>query len=201
VVNNFFKQRIPELVMKNILVADVMTRNPETIRPETTLLDCAKRMVKKRVRNLLIVDKKKLVGIITQRDILWAMIKKSKEDLSKIKAIRISARKIATIKPTATIEEALEKMKKYKFRRLPVVQEKELVGILTIRDILNFHPELYPELDEFKKIKQETEKLKRIKKAKNRDFMHKGICEECGSTDILQKIDGRLLCNLCSSSM
>jgi CBS domain-containing protein len=187
--------------MKNILVADVMTRNPETVKPETNLLECAKILVKKRLRSLLVVDKKKLIGIITQRDILWALIKKSKEDLSKIKAINISARKIATIRPEAPLDEALKKMKKYKFRRLPVVQGKELIGILTIRDILNFHPELYPELEEFKKIKQETEKLKRIKKAKSREYMHEGICEECGSTDILQKIDGRLLCSSCAALM
>lgn len=178
-----------------------MTRNPETVRPETNLLECAKIMVKKRVRSLMIVDDKKLIGFISQRDILWAIIKKSRTDISKIKAIDIGIKKVTTIKPNATLEEALKKMKATKFRRLPVVNEKEVVGIVTIRDILSFNPELYPELDEIDKIKDETEKLKRMEKAKNREFIHEGVCEECGVTDILQKIDGRLLCMGCASMM
>ncbi len=187
--------------MRDIIVADVMTRDIIFVKPDTSLLDCAKIFVKKRVGSLVVLDKKRLVGFISQRDILWALIKKSRKDLAKIRVIDISRKKIATIKPTATLEEALRKMKKLKFRRLPVVQGKEIVGILTIRDILTFHPEIYPELEELKQIREEAEKLKRVRKAKNREYMHEGVCEECGATDILQKIDGRLLCNTCAASM
>lgn len=187
--------------MKNIIVADVMTKDFVKIKPDTNLLDCAKKMVKKKVGSLLIVDKKKLVGFITQEDILWALVKKSKKDLTNIKAIEISVKKIATIKPLTPIKKTLEKMKKLKFKRLPVIQNKEIVGLVTMRDILNFNPEIYPELNEIEKIKEETEKLKRIKKAKNREFMHQGICEDCGNTDILNKIDGRLLCDGCKDGM
>ena len=182
-----------------IQVSDVMTRNVISIRPNTSLLDCAKIFVKKRIGSLVIVEKKKLVGFITQRDILWALTKKSKLEMGKIKVSDISRKKIATIKPTATLDEALKKMKQLKFRRLPVVDGREIVGILTIRDILSYNPEIYPELNELKLIKEESEKLKRIKKAKNREYMHEGPCEECGVTDILQKIDGRLLCTTCAA--
>ena len=78
-------------------------------------MECAKQMVKKKVGSLLLVDKKKLVGFISQMDILWALVKKSKDDLTQIKAIDISPRKIATMKPTSTIKEAIGKMKKFKF--------------------------------------------------------------------------------------
>lgn len=187
--------------MKKILVADVMTRDPITIKPSTNLLDCAKKMVRKRVGSLLITDKKKLVGFISRKDILWALIKKSKKDLSKIKAIDISPKKIATIKPSFTIGEAIGKMKKLKFDRLPVIHEKELVGMITIKDILNFSPELYPELDEFAKIREESKKLRRIKKAKTRESMHEGICEECGNQDILYRVHGMLVCESCKDSL
>lgn len=183
--------------MKHIRVSDVMTREVISVKPTASLLDCAKIFVKKKVGSLVVVDKKKLVGIITQRDVLWALTKKSVKDLSKIKVIDISRRKIATMKPSATLDDALKKMKKLKFRRLPVVHGSEMVGMLTIRDILTYNPQVYPELDELERIREETEKLKRVRKAKNREFMHEGMCEECGVTDILQKIDGRLLCNTC----
>jgi CBS domain-containing protein len=183
--------------MKNILVADIMTREPVTISPNANLLECAKLMVKKDVGSLLITDKQKLVGFISQRDILWALTKKS-EDLEKVKAIEISPKKIATIKPDADIKEAIEKMKRLKFEKLPVILDNKLVGVITAKDILNFHPEVYPEIEEFAKIREESEKLQRIKKAEKR---HDGICEECGGSGILFRVNGMLVCDSCKDSL
>jgi CBS domain-containing protein len=184
--------------MDNILVSDVMTRDPITSKPDINLLECAKRMVRKKVGSLLLTEKKRLMGIISEKDILWALIKKSKQDLSKIKAIDISPRKIAIIKPTATIKEALEKMKKLKFEKLPVIQNGELVGIITARDIFNFQPQLYPELEEFSQIREESQKLKRIKKIKD---AREGVCEECGKFDTLYRIHDNLICENCKESI
>ena len=191
----------PSYYSMTILVANVMTREPIVIKPETDLLECAKKMVKKKVGSLLLLDKKRLVGFISEKDILWALIKKSKDDLSTIKAIDISPRKIATIKPTATVQQAIEKMKRLKFERLPVIHNRELVGMITIKDILNSHPELYPELEEFARIREESEKLKRIKKAKRKNFIEEGICEECGNQGILSRINGMLICESCKGAI
>jgi len=187
--------------MQNILIADIMTRIPITVTPSTNLLECAKKMVRKRVGSLLIVDKTKLVGFISQKDILWALIKKSKSDLSTIKAIDISPKKIATLTPNMTIKDAIQKMKKSKFERLPVVYEKELVGMVTVKDILNFNPELYPELEELAKIREETNKLKRIKKSQEKGTSSEGICEECGGQGILYRFNGMLVCDSCKTSL
>lgn len=184
--------------MRKILVSDIMTRGPIAVRPETNVLECAKKMVKEKVGSLLIVDKKKLIGFISQKDILWAITKKPNGDLSKVKAVDISPKKIAIIKPECSIQDALEKMKKLKFERLPVIQEGQLVGMITIKDILSFHPEIYPEIEEFAKIREESEKLKRIKEAERRT---EGICEECGHEGILFKINGMLICENCKGAM
>ena len=184
--------------MENLLVSDLMTRDPIIIKPETNLLDCSKKMVKKRVGSLLLVENKILVGFISRKDILWALVKKSKQDLSKIKAIDISPKKIATIKPTASIKEALEKMKKFKFPTLPVIFNKNLVGLVTIRDILNFNPQLYPELSEFEQIREEAQKLKRLEKAKKK---REGICEGCGNYDLLYMVHGNLICESCKDNI
>lgn len=187
--------------MKHIIVADIMTRDPISVKPDTNLLECAKKMVKKKVGSLLLVDKKRLVGFIAEKDILWALIKKSKQDLKTIRAVDISPKKIATTKPKSTIQEAIRKMKKVKFERLPVINENQLVGIITFKDILNFNPQLYPELEEFAEIREESKKLKRLKKAKDRSFLHEGICEECGNSDILYRIDERLICESCKNAL
>jgi len=185
--------------MESILVSDIMTQEPVTVKAETNLLECAKKMVRKRVGSILITDKKRLVGFVSQKDILWALIKKSKEDLSKIRAIDISPKKIATIKPLSTIEEAFKKMKKLKFERLPVIHNGKLVGMITVKDILNFHPELYRELEEFSKIREETKKLKKVKMAQDK-LMHEGICGECGNQDVLYMVEGMTICESCKNS-
>lgn len=185
--------------MENILVADIMTRSPVTIKPAINLLECAKKMVRKRVGSLLITEGKKLVGIISEKDILWALIKKSKNDLIKIRAIDISPKKIATIKPSATITEAVDKMKKLRFEKLPVIHEGELIGIITVKDILNFYPELYRDLEEFSMIREESKKLARVKKAKT--AKRKGICEECGNLDLLYNVNSELICENCRNKI
>lgn len=184
--------------MTGILVADVMTRDPITVKPDISLLDSAKIMVKKRVGTLLLAEKKKLVGVISRKDILWALVKKSKNDLTKIKAIEISPKKIATIKPLATTKEAIQKMKNLKFEWLPVLHEKELVGMVTLKDILRFEPEAYPELDELAQIKEEEAKLKRLERAKS---IREGICEECGNFDFLTRVHGMLICSDCRNKI
>ncbi len=189
--------------MERILVSDVMTREPVIISSGASLFECAKKMARGRVGSLLLVDKKKLMGFITQRDILWALVKKPKTDLSKITALDISPRKIVTIKQDANLREAISKMNKTKFDRLPVVNHDELLGIITAKDILNFHPEVYPELEEVSKIKEEEEKLKRIKKSTDRDnaVVVDGICEECGQRDSLYRVNGMLVCESCRNSI
>jgi CBS domain-containing protein len=183
--------------MESIQVADVMTRNPIIIDPETNLLECAKQMVKNRTGSLVLVEDNILKGFISEHDILWALVKKSKDDLANIKAIDISPRKIAVIKPSATLRQAFEKMKNLKFERLPVVKEKEFLGLITIKDILNFNPEFYPELEELSQIREETEKLKRIKKVRTSMPVREGLCEECGNTELLYHSRGMLICGSC----
>ncbi len=168
--------------MKNILVADLMTREPLTAHPDDSLLDCAKKMSQKKIGSLLLVNKKRLAGFLSEKDILWAVVKKSKKGLSEVRAIEISPKKIVTIKPSATIREAIRKMNKTKFDRLPVVNNNQIAGIITARDILNFNPEFYPELEEFARIREESEKLRKVKKA--RGYSREGICGECGEKTI-----------------
>ena len=183
--------------MDKIIVADIMTRDPIKIDPETDLLTCAKIMVKKRTGSLLLVKDKRLVGIISRKDILWALVKKSKKDLSKIRAIDISPRKIATIKPTKTLDYAIKKIKKVKLSRLPVIHKGELIGLITSKDIIQYNPAVFPELSEYHQIREWGEKEKRLEKAQERKIIE-GICNECGNEGILIEVDGEFICEDCA---
>lgn len=186
--------------MGKVTVADIMIRDVVKVKPETNLIECARKMVKKRVSSLFLSEKNKLVGFISQKDILWALIKKSKEDLSQIKAIDVSPKKIITLRPNLTLEKTMKKIKNSKFYRYPVIEKGEIVGIISIREILDFKPDLYPEFEELEKIKRMEEKLKRIKEEKMQSSRREGICEECGNQDLLVKHNGMMICESCIRS-
>ena len=189
---NFLRRR------SGIKVGDIMTRNFVAVKPDTNLIDCAREMMKKRVGSLVLKDGQKLVGLITEKDIIWAMTKKGARELNKVKARDVASRKIATIKPSADLYEALQRMKKLKFRRLPVVVNGNVIGMLTLKDILRIEPSLFSDINKIEEIREESEKLKRMKGER---WIKDGICEECGNFDILYKIDNRLMCVACKDEM
>jgi len=136
-----------------------MTRKFVATDPKSSLYDCAKKMTKDRVNSILITNKTRLLGILTARDILWTITKKPNVNLKKIKALDIATRKVAVIKPSANISEALMKMKSLNFRRLPVLSMGEVIGILTLKDILAIEPSVYEEMQDLMDLKEEKEKL------------------------------------------
>jgi len=175
-------------------VGDIMTRNFIYVSPETNLKECARTMVKKRVGSLIVKEGDKLKGILTEKDIIWAIVKKSKEGLKDIKAKDLMKRKVVTIKPNADITDAMNKFRKKKIRRLPVVENRKIIGFLTTKDILKIDPGLFQMIAETLKIKEETEKLERSDIHNTRK---QGICEECGEYDILYGSDAQWLCDKC----
>ncbi len=183
-----------------IRVGDVMTRNFTHIGPETTLIDCARTMIKNRVGSVVIKENDKLHGIITEKDIIWALTKKANKGFENIHVKDIARRKIITIKPEAGIHEALNKMNKNKIRRMPVISNKKIIGYVTLKDIVKFLPEVFEATREFEKIREETNKMQKSESAKQGIF-HESPCEECGNYDILTNIDGRMICESCKDEM
>ena len=181
-----------------IKVGDIMTRNFVSVSPKTNLIECAREMIKKRVGSLVLKEGQKLSGLITEKDIIWAMTKRSQKDLNKIKAGDVASKKIVTIKPGADLSEALQRMKKLKYRRLPVTVDGNVIGMLTLKDIFRIEPSLFSDINQVEKIREESEKLRRLKGEK---WFKEGICEDCGNFDILYKIDNKLMCIACKEAM
>ncbi len=181
-----------------VKVGDIMTRDFVSAKPNISVLRAVKLMVKKRVGSLVLEERGILKGILTEGDVMWALSKKSRRDLSKIKAIEICAKKITTIKPSADIYDAIRLMKKAKYRRLPVTIKKRVIGLLTMKDILRIQPELFDMVKENYGIREEAEKLQRVKSGEK---FREGVCEECGNFDILYEVDGELICEGCREAM
>lgn len=181
-------------MFKKIAVGDVMTRQFSAVLPTTHLLDCARKMVKEDVTSLLLVTNKKLVGLLTQSDILWALTKKPGIDLKTVNAIDVATRKVAVIKPSADVAQAFQKMKRLGFRRLPVLSRGEVVGLLTLKDILKVEPEFYLKATSLLDVREEAQKLQRISKYVDNE---EGFCDKCGAFADLLKVDTKTLCLDC----
>jgi len=177
-----------------IKVGDIMTRNYIFVKPDTDLRKCAKIMTKKKVGSLIVQEKGKLEGIFTERDLIWAVSKKSRRGLSEIKIKDVMRKKVVSIKPSADLVEAVRRFKKKKIRRLPVVENGKIIGMLTSKDILRLDPGLFEMIAQTFKIREETKKLKRRKMAISRGH---GICEECGEYGVLFRADAQSLCEKC----
>ena len=118
-------------------VRKIMTADVETCSPEDDLAKVVEIMWRRDCGVVPITDdEEKVAGIITDRDIAIASASKNRV-LSKIKVADLIGEKIIVCNADDKSEDALKKMRKYKIKRLPVLDETEkLVGILSISDVL-----------------------------------------------------------------
>lgn len=180
--------------MRRISVGDVMTRKVISVKPTDSLHQCAKVMVKERINSILVTENTHLIGILTSRDILWAVSKKPGLDLRKMRSVDIASKKLAVIKPSAEIFQAIKKMREANFRRLPVLSKGELIGVVTLKDILSIEPGIYSEVHSLIDDIREHEE-KQVKA--DSQWPLEGMCDECEAFSDLLKVEGELLCLDC----
>jgi len=132
------------------VVADIMTPNPLTVTPRNAIRTAVNLMREGGFRRLPVVDRGRLVGIITDRDLRRAanspfVVREQWYDnfiLDHIEVGSCMTPNPLTIAPAATVAEAARLMRDNKIGGLPVLADGQLVGILTETDLLNFLIEL-----------------------------------------------------------
>lgn len=112
-------------------VEELMTRDPATVRPESTCTEAAVLMKNKDCGSLPVVQDGRLVGIVTDRDIVLRAVA-GKKDPARVPVSEIMTAAPATIASATRAEDASKLMSEKQVRRLPVVDGGRLVGILTI---------------------------------------------------------------------
>jgi CBS domain-containing protein len=120
-------------------VRDVMSSPPVTISPDATLRDAIEVMLRNRVGSAVVVDGTP-VGIITRSDVLRAAYHVA-ESLASIPVARGMSDELVTTSPDRSVRSALELMKAHDIKKLPVVEEFDLVGVVTVTDIAQHSPE------------------------------------------------------------
>ncbi len=115
-------------------VADVMSRQVRSVDADTTVAEAAGLMSREGIGSLLLRDGDALQGIFTERDIVRALSLDS--DAPRQSLSHWMTRDPRTIEPTATVEEALDRMLAGGFRHLPVLEAGRLVGMVSMRDLV-----------------------------------------------------------------
>jgi CBS domain-containing protein len=114
-------------------VADHMTRDLLTIEPDAGLGEAARRMASRAVGAVVVLDGERLVGIVTERDVLKAVAAGLREDA---RVAEWMTRHPETVESGEATDHAASLMIHGGFRHLPVVDEGRVLGILSIRDLM-----------------------------------------------------------------
>ena len=116
-------------------IRDAMTTNPRAVETSTPVVEAVKLLKSEDVGSLPVTEGDRLVGMVTDRDIVIRVVAEGKDPQS-VTVGEIASRDLVTADPQQDLDEALRLMAKHQVRRLPVVEEDgRLVGILAQADV------------------------------------------------------------------
>ena len=124
-----------------MLVKDSMTVNVIAIHRGKTVMEACIMYRDYKIGSLLVKDNEGCVGIITERDLIERSICEHKDPYT-TKVSEIMSSNVISIRPDDDIIKAVNKLIKFNIKKLPVVQDDDIVGIITVTDIARSHPEL-----------------------------------------------------------
>lgn len=116
------------------VVRDIMTKDVVTIDDDKTALDAATLMAEKGISSLIVVKDGNPEGIITERDFIKKICAKELQ-ISQVKIVNIMSKIRTFADPDTPIEVAVQRMVNRKIRRLPIMQDGRVVGIITVTDL------------------------------------------------------------------
>ncbi|MFX0107899.1 MAG: cyclic nucleotide-binding/CBS domain-containing protein [Candidatus Hodarchaeota archaeon] len=128
-------------------VRDVMSKDVRVVRPDTLVKEVAATMNKLNIGSIVVVQGKRPVGIITERDILRRIVEPCLAPET-LRAREVMTSPVITIPDTSSIDEAARLMARKGIKRLLVLEGENLVGILTFTDIVTQVPNMLGILEE-----------------------------------------------------
>ena len=152
-------------------VLEVMTTDPVTAAPDLTVVEAASVMRDRGVGSLIVVEGGKAIGIVTERDIVTKVAAEDRKASS------------LKVKDVMTSPVVSRRMSKRRIRRLPVVQDGKLLGVITENDIVRVWPHLV----------EVTREWARAGMLEEGPGPVEGHCDSCGVYNTQLMRDGKLL--------
>jgi CBS domain-containing protein len=119
---------------EQLMVRDVMTASPVSMRSDAAVVDAARAMIAENVGSLPVVDEGALVGMVTDRDLVVNVMARDL-DPNKVPVSECCSDDLVVANPDESLDVALQRMAEAQVRRLPVVDDDRLVGIVAQADI------------------------------------------------------------------
>jgi len=175
----------PEEV-QNIPIAAVMRKGVMVIDLEKTAGDAARVMTRNRIGSVVVTERSKPIGIITERDLARKLVARDRQGTVSIKEVMSSP--VRVIEEDRAVKDAVLLMKRYGIKRIPVIDKKKrLIGIVTDTDITRALPGMMDLLIELSKISRFEAGIESV-----------GVCNNCGMwSESLINVNGEFLCDEC----
>jgi len=179
---------------KEVIVKEAMKTNLAVVDPSITILDAAKLMKKRKIGNVIVALDNQPIGILTESDVLKKVVAEGKNP-NDVLVKDVMSTPVLTTDPYVSLEKVLDKMNKCNVRRLPVIENNELIGIITLKDISLISPILH-------EISREWHEITMRDESYYKEQIFSGKCADCGSLSTnLKNVDGRLLCEDCIDAL
>lgn len=176
-----------------VLVKDIMSKPVLTLDLNASVERAGKLMAKTRKDSLIITKNGKPVGILTDSDLIKKIVAKNIKP-STVKVKNLMSAPLISVSPEETVLEASRKMKRSNIKRLPVLSNGKLVGIISTTDIARTVPEMVDILE----YKLHTKEFP----AEIREEITSGICDNCDNFSVnLKNVNDQWLCEDCREEL
>lgn len=145
----------------SLCVKDVMTKDVITIDENASVKEAANAMNKHEIGCVIAVREEKAVGIITERDLLKHVIVGGK-NANETKVKEVMSSPLEVISPNTSLEAAVQLMFEKKIKKLPVIHEGHLLGLVSLTDIVRYQPALVELLKSFASAQDAPKSMKKI---------------------------------------
>ena len=122
-------------VVTSLKVRELMVPNPVKIEPNALIIEAAKLMRDKNIGSVIVVEKQKVLGIVTERDLVRRVLAENR-DLKTVKMREIMSKPVFSISPEEEVVNAAHIMRQRGLRRVVVMDKEALIGIITTNDIV-----------------------------------------------------------------
>jgi len=133
-----------------MLVRDAMTKNPKVVRRDTSVQEVVATMNKFDISSVIVVQEERPIGIVTHKDIVSKIVQ-PRIPPDAVTAREVMSSPIVSISEDASTEEAAKLMARKHIKKLPVVSDNKLVGIITTMDLVREAPKLAALMEELLK--------------------------------------------------
>ncbi len=165
----------------NTSISNIMHRHVITTDIAASASVCAQQISREHVGCLIVVKGEKPVGIITERSFV-DLVEKGALDLKKTKAADFMSSPLITISPQASFSAAMEIFNKKVIKRIPVVKKGKIVGLLTLKDMVEYSNLALANLNE---------KVQKLKKESSTDALT-GVLNKAALLETLRKEYSRI---------